>query len=586
MNLQQAKQGQLGVQRVPGYNLVDEPWLTVRPVGGGPPVKLGIAEVLARAHQFEGLVVEFPTQLPALLRQVLLPVVADATGAPRSLREKGERLTQEGGFTKDELDEKLLPYLGEHHASFDLFDPTAPFGQVAGLRTAKNETKGAAALVATAASGNNVPLFASRTDADPLDLTAAQAAHWLLHVHCWDTAAIKTGAVDDPQVKAGKTTGNPTGPLGQLGVIVPTGRTLYETLLLNLPVTPPDNLGVPQWKRGPHGPGWKPRAAEGLLDLWTWQARRIRLIPHRDEAGQPRVDRVVISAGDRLVPMSELEPHTAWTFTAPTKKSTSALPERRPRRHTQGKAAWRGLEALLAPSRQSTDGFETSILLDQISALQEDDQLPADYPLQVETFGMVYGTQSAVVEDVIHDAIPLPLLALHQDSGFHQLLLEVAEQAERLAQAVNNLSADLRRAAGADPIPWDKGQRPGELLLHALDPLVRRLLAGVRDAGTNEEVLDQGRLAWEQVAHRQAWDMADVLLLAAPASAFGGRTLDQPGKAGKTQTYRLGTAGANFRRQVSEILPRHTDAVRQAAAARAAETGPALDPAPGADFDY
>ncbi|MEV7028417.1 type I-E CRISPR-associated protein Cse1/CasA, partial [Kitasatospora sp. NPDC093558] len=383
------------------------------------------------------LVVEFSTQLPAVLRQVLLPVVADATGLPQDLSEQGERLAQTGGFTEDER-ERLFVYLDSHRAQFDLFDSVAPFGQVAGLRTAKDETKGSAALVATAASGNNVPLFASRTDADPLDLTPAQAAHWLLHAHCWDTAAIKTGVVGDPEVKAGKTTGNPTGPLGQLGVIVPTGRTLYETLLLNLPITPPGRFGSPQWKRGPHGPGWTSRAAEGLLDLWTWQARRIRLIPHQDESGGLKVARVVIGAGDRLSPMPELEPHTAWTFTVPAKKSASALPERRPRRHTQGKAAWRGLEALLAPTRQSTDGFETSILLDQISALREDGQLPADYPLQVETFGVVYGTQSSVVEDVIHDAIPLPLLALHQDSEVRRLLLDVAEQAEQLAKAVNN----------------------------------------------------------------------------------------------------------------------------------------------------
>ncbi|MER6300954.1 type I-E CRISPR-associated protein Cse1/CasA [Kitasatospora sp. NPDC001539] len=572
---------------MPGYNLVDEPWLTVRPVSGGPPVNLGIAEVLARAHELEGLVVELPTQLPAVLRQVLLSVVAHATGAPRSIREKGERLARKGGFTKDELGD-IQAYLDEHRGKFDLFDPEVPFGQVAGLRTAKDETKGSAALVATAASGNNVPLFANRTDADPLDLTPAQAAHWLLHAHCWDTAAIKTGVVGDPEVKAGKTTGNPTGPLGQLGVIVPTGRTLYETFMLNLPLTPPDSLGVPQWLQGPHKPAWKPREAKGLLDLWTWQARRIRLIPHQDENGQLKVARVVISAGDRLTPMPEKEPHTAWTFTAPAKKSASSLPERRPRRHTQGKAAWRGLDALLAANRQGPEGsFETSVLLDEISALREIGRLEGNYPLQVETFGMVYGTQSSVVEDVIHDTIPLPLLALQQDSEAHQLLLDVAEQAERLAQAVNNLSADLRRAAGTDPIPWDKGQRPGELLLHTLDPQVRRLLAGVRDART-DEVLDQGRLAWEHVAARHAWDAANALLLAAPATTFGGRTLDQGGKTGKAHTYRLGTAGANFRRQVDEILPRRADALRQAAAARAAETGPAIDSEsdPGADFDH
>ncbi|MFJ6618847.1 type I-E CRISPR-associated protein Cse1/CasA [Kitasatospora sp. NPDC091335] len=572
---------------MPGYNLVEEPWLAGRPVGGGPPVALGIAEALARAHALEGLVVGFSTQLPAVLRQVLLPVVAHATGAPRTLRGKGDRLAQKDGFTEDELN-RLREYLDEHRAKFDLFDPAAPFAQVAGLRTAKDESKGSAALVATAASGNNVPLFASRTEADPLDLTPAQAAHWLVHTHCWDTAGIKTGVVGDPEVKAGKTTGNQTGPLGQLGVIVPTGRTLYETLLLNLPVTPAGVLGTPQWLQGPHSPAWKSRPAEGLLDLWTWQARRIRLVPHQGDDGRLKVARVVISAGDRLTPLPAQEPHTAWMFTAPAKKSASALPERRPRRHTQGKAAWRGLDALLTPARQGPDGvFETSVLLDEASALRVLGKLDADYPLQVKTFGMVYGTQSSVVEDVIHDAIPLPLLALHQDSEAHELLLDVAEQAEQLAKAVNNLSADLRRAAGTDPIPWDRGQRPGDLLLHTLDPLVRRLLAGVRDAGTDDDVLDRGRLAWEEVAHRLARDAANELLLAAPATTFQGRTVSPPGKSGKPLTYKLGTAGADFRRQVDEILPRYADARREAAAAREAETGPALepDPDPGADFD-
>ncbi|MFF0389985.1 type I-E CRISPR-associated protein Cse1/CasA [Kitasatospora sp. NPDC004615] len=594
MNQQQAEQGQLGEQCVPGYNLVDEPWLTARPVGGGPPVKLGIADVLARAHELEGLVVEFSTQLPAVLRQVLLPVVAHATGVPRTLREKGDRLVQKDGFTKDEL-ERIQAYFDDHRVRFDLFDPIAPFAQVAGLRTAKDETKGSAALVATAASGNNVPLFANRTDADPLDLAPAQAAHWLVHAHCWDTAAIKTGVVGDDQVKAGKTTGNPTGPLGQLGVIIPAGGTLYETLLLNLPVTAPSVVGVPQWTRGPHGPAWKVRAAEGLLDLWTWQARRIRLVPHQDQDGRLKVARVVISAGDRLTPLTGQEPHTAWTFTGPAKKSTAVVPERKPRRHTPGKAAWRGLDALLAPTRQNTEGlFETSILLDEVSALREIGTLDADYPLRVETFGVVYGTQSSVIEDVIHDSIPLPVLALSQDSEAHQLLLDAAEQAERLAHAVNNLSADLRRAAGTDPIPWDKGQRPGEVLLHGLDPLVRRLIAGVRAAGTGEDVLDQGRLAWEQAAHRQVWDVASTLLLAAPAGTFDGRTLEQGGRAGRTQTYKLGAAFANFLRQVNEILPRHANSALQAAAGRAAGTGLTpgtglaadFDPATGADYDH
>ncbi|GLW58648.1 type I-E CRISPR-associated protein Cse1/CasA [Kitasatospora phosalacinea] len=569
---------------MPEYNLVDEPWLALRPLDGGPPVHLGITETLTRADEFDGLSVDFATQLPAVLRQVLLPVVVAALGAPATAAVQGERLAR-GGFSAEEK-ERLLAYLAEHRARFELFDEVAPFAQVAGLRTAKDETKGAAALVATAASGNNVPLFASRSDADPLDLTPAQAAHWLLHTHCWDTAAIKTGVVGDDQAKAGKTTGNPTGPLGQLGVIVPMGRTLYETLQLNIPVTAAANLGKPQWERPPGTPAWEQRPVEGLLDLWTWQARRVRLCPEQDDAGWTKVTRVVISAGDRLAATPEWEPHTAWAFTPSAKKTPNRAPERRPRRHAQGKAAWRGLEALLAPVRQNDGGvFETSVLLDRIGALQEDGRLAADYPLRIETFGMVYGTQSAVVEDVVHDTIPLPLLALHQDSATRLFLLDVAEQAEQLARALNNLSADLRRAAGADPIPWDKGQRPGELLLHVLDGLVRRVLAGARAAGGDEDLLERGRFAWEEAAAWRTWEHADALLAAAPATTFAGRTVTQAGKQGKAHAFSLGTAADSFNREVARILPRHAHTARTAVRDRSGAPEDTAKPLSGAHVD-
>ncbi|GAA2154723.1 type I-E CRISPR-associated protein Cse1/CasA [Kitasatospora kazusensis] len=553
---------------MPEYNLVDEAWLTLRPVGAGPPRGVGLAEALLDAHAFEGVVVEFSTQLPAVMRQVLLPVFGDALGVPSGRAEWAERFSR--GRLSDGEAERLRRYLDEHRDRFDLFSEVAPFGQAAGLRTAKDETKGSAALVATAASGNNVPLFASRTDADPLELTPAQAVHWLLHTLCWDTAAIKTGAAGDPQVKAGKTTGNPTGPLGQLGVVMPVGRTLYETLLLNLPWTPASQVGEPQWKRPPAGPGWEPRYAEGLLDLWTWQGRRIRLIPQAG-AGGPKVTRVVVCAGDRLEAIPASEPHTTWNLGQPAKKAggaKSAVGERRPRRHTPGKAAWRGLEALLAPARESNGKFETSALLEQFNALLEAGTLEETYPLQVQTFGIVYGTQSSVVEDVLHDAVPLPLPALRDGGEVHDLLLEVADQAEKLAWTVNNLSADLRRAVGADPVPWDKGQRPGELLLHVLDPLVRRLLAGVQRAGSDEAVLARGRLAWEQVAWQAARSVAEPLFDAAPADAFRGREVQQAGKGTRTSVYSLGAAESNFRRQLAFILPRQADVLRAAAAAR------------------
>ncbi|ASO22339.1 CRISPR system Cascade subunit CasA [Actinoalloteichus hoggarensis] len=550
-------------------NLADDPWLAASR-DGAKPADHSLRDLLVRSHEFTDLLVDFPTQKPAILRQVLLPVVLHALGRPADTDEWATWF--ERGMFTDDQQATISDYLDQRRHLFGLFDERSPFAQVAGLTALSGETKGAALLVCTAATGNNVPLFSPRSDGDPLPLTPAQAARWLLHAHCWDTAAIKTGAVGDPKAKAGKTTGNPTGPLGQLGVVMPRGRTLFDTLLLNLPGTgalvPSDR---PQWdRRAPEGPveqtrstalpAWQERTAAGLLELWTWQSRRIRLIPEDTEDGV-RVTRVIVAAGDRLATTPDFEPHTAWTLEVPGKKTKTAtgssrpVPPRRPRRHQAGKAVWRGLDALLTLAREEraatgdkAPGYATSLLLDDLAARREDEALPADYPVDVETTGVVYGNQSAIVEDALSDAIPLPLAALREDSAAHAAVLIVVEQAEDLARALNNLSADLRRALGGEPIPWDRSQRPGDVVLHALDDLVRRLLAGLRAAGEDEELVRRGRKAWEQKALRAVWAVADRLFAGMPGAAFLGREEGE-------STYRIATAEAAFRRRLGRILP-------------------------------
>ncbi|NKZ09090.1 type I-E CRISPR-associated protein Cse1/CasA [Actinomadura latina] len=337
-------------------------------------------------------------------------------------------------------------------------------------------------------------------------------------------------------------------------MVVPIGRTLYETLLLNIPIGVQGRLGSPQWKRS-IGPAWESRTAQGLLELWTWQSRRIRLIPEQTLDGV-RVTSVIVAAGDRLSMTPDWEPHTAWRADKPAKKTAkSAKPvPQRPLRHTPGKAVWRGMNALLAVEAEETAAFRTSELLDQIRGLEADELIDDQYPLRAETFGMVYGNQSAIVEDVLHDLTPLPVAALRTDTGVHTAVLEATEQAEQLAQAVNHLSADLRRAGGLDPIPWDKGQRPGERLLYLLDPVVRRLLRGLQNV-QDLETVDRGVLAWEQQARRLALQVADSVHATVSESVFAGRQTRKPD--GTTAAaYPLGIAVHEFQRRLNHILPR------------------------------
>lgn len=215
------------------FNLIDEPWIPVLRAGRRELVSLRTA--LLESHRISALAPGFPPQSPALLRQTLLPIVLDAGIVPTGEDEWA------AWFAAAQFDAgqrgQIGAYLDLHHNRFDLFDEQHPFGQTPALAAANGETKSVGQLIAPIAMGNNVPLLSAYTEADDLALSPAEAAVWMLHAQCWDTAGIKTGAIGDGQVKAGKTTGNRTGPLGGLGVVVPTGSTLHATILLNLPIT-------------------------------------------------------------------------------------------------------------------------------------------------------------------------------------------------------------------------------------------------------------------------------------------------------------------------------------------------------------
>lgn len=539
------------------FDLIHRPWIPV--TAGGGRVEVSLMDALTRAHEIDWLDVDDPLQLVAVFRQVLLPVVLDATRLPTSGAD-WRRRWDAGALNGSRLTE----YLDRWADRFDLFHPVAPFAQVAGLRTGKDETKPVSVLLPAMATGNNVPLFSSRTEADPPALPPARAVLALLSAHCWDTAAIKSGADKDPAAKAGKTTGNPTGPLGQLGIVIPLGRTLAETILLNTPIVAQGlrDEDRPQWCAQPATAAWRPPAGSGvpavapsgLLDLLTWQARRIRLIPDTPADGGDNgtvVRRVVLAAGDRLATPTNVEPHTLWRQDPAPRAGQPAV---RPVRHQPGRAAWRGLPGLLATGGPSAAGVSSSLLLHQIAGLRTDADFPPDQWLQVLTAGVAYGNQSAVVEDVMSDLLPLPVAALTSDTPVRQLLEDIADEAERLRVAANRLGDDLRIASGGEKMPWNAGQRLGDVLIHQLTPLVRRLLAGLqREPGRVEDAED----AWRRSARRVAVDAALPALNAAPPEAFLGREITNPRKPnGPPIHYRLATAERRYRNAVADILAR------------------------------
>ncbi|HEX7658722.1 MAG TPA: type I-E CRISPR-associated protein Cse1/CasA, partial [Pseudonocardiaceae bacterium] len=143
------------------FDLVDRPWVPVVSSSQGR-LDVSLRDALLRADEFDGLSVDFPTQAPAILRQVLLPVLLHALDAPRK-DAAWSALFNAGRLIGEDRD-RVAAYLDRWRPRFDLFDEERPFAQVAGLKTAKGDTKPAVSLITTAATGNTVPLHWTYTE--------------------------------------------------------------------------------------------------------------------------------------------------------------------------------------------------------------------------------------------------------------------------------------------------------------------------------------------------------------------------------------------------------------------------------------
>jgi CRISPR system Cascade subunit CasA len=460
------------------------------------------------------------------MTRVLIPLMIDIFGLPANLDQWGKRW-REGLFEAGPID----VYFAEHGKRFDLFHPETPFDQTPGLVAASGETKPTTVLLVTAPSGNNVPLWLPQTDAQAPRLDPLRAFTALETVQAYDTAAIKSAAKGDPAARSGKTTGNPVATLGGLGLVMPLGSSLFETLLLNLPTRkdlplPTDGVNdSPHWRRPPTGPAWRAEATPaGVLDLLTWQSRRVLLIAEPNTDGEPTVHGAVLAAGDRMKSLPAWDYRTQWRKRSQPRAGQDA---HYAVRHQPGRSGWHGLTALLAVNVNTAadEGVRTSHLLAQVGTALEYGLLPADYPLNLLLVGLEYGTQSAVVESVFVDDLPLPIRSLLPDDDLHDALIDVSQQAEALRKTLNNLEYNLRRAAGWSLPPGARagihqGNGPGDSLMLRLDGPVRQLLLELQ---SQPQGLRQALAQWETTAWSMTFTAAEILLNSASPEAFRGR---------------------------------------------------------------
>lgn len=528
------------------FNLVEEPWIPVTFLDGSAS-ELSLREVFREATRIHTISSELATMDGALLRLLL----AITYSAYREFYKDGsvevfEFEDWEGAWEEPEvLSEKVEKYLDRMIDRFWLFDPEAPFMQIADLETKSGSTDSIAKIIAEIPDGE--PFMVMRSGEGTESTSIAEAARWLVHCHAYDTSGIKSGALGDPRVKGGKGYPIGTGWCGQLGLIWVEAENLHQTILRNL--VPVDLFGELQleypdpgadrapWERTPdtsrqRGPeGADEAPINGVVELLTWQSRRIKLFRDDDE-----VRSVLLAQGDKILPQAKqrLETMSTWRYSTPQSKKFKT-DVYMPRMHDPSVALWRGLESvLIGTSPRLTGGIRGDVPAYLPSAVIKWNEFLAlegfvglDEIVPVRGVGFEYGAQSSSYAELFNDRVLMPGNLLSKDS-VRRLVVETLAATEEVVSAISYFAANVLRAATVS-ISKDQASnartRERHVTYFILDELFRDWLVSIGD-----DEMD-ARRQWGRQLRALARTREDEISRSVSTSAYLGNENMSLGKA-------------------------------------------------------
>lgn len=537
------------------FNLLDEKWIRViRPDAVTEEVSL--TDALIHAHEYADLAGELPTQDVAVLR-LLLAVLhtvfsrVDCQGreAPFTMAQDALKRWKELWQLRHFPEEPLRAYLTTWHERFWLFHPDRPFYQVneAAVGTPSKAYKLNGEI---SQSNHKERLFSMRSGTHKEQLTYAEAARWLLNVNGFDDTSAKTSEKNVPSISIGW--------LGKLGLIVAEGKTLFETLMLNLVLLPRGKLyrekEQPYWEQDIPRTAQRveipiPHNAAGLLTL---QSRHILLQRNED-----MVTGYTLQGGDFFPEENALQEHmTAWISVTDKKKNFLYY---RPRRHDSTRQMWRDFGAIFAIQQDKVNrkpGIVDWVILlqGQLNARAGAAILDKTEMINFRIAGIEYDDKRSSVTQVFSDHLTFhtELLTEAGIEGYKKAVEEIG-QMEKAATCIGWLSEDLNRAAGGrgrvqvDSVKarfFELVDVPFRMWLSALDP----------ERGA--EALTRQQVEWQERARRLALQLGREMVDQAGTAAFVGRTVrSEHDKTVTGETYSAPKAYNRFRSRLNKLYP-------------------------------
>lgn len=319
----------------PTYDLWTESWIPCAQPGAAAPRLVSMKTALTEAHNLPDIAVQSPPVAAALYR-LLLAVLYRSLRGPRDIKE-WQSWWRAGRFDAARLEK----YRGGVAGRFNLFHPVFPFMQTGNL-PAQIRPRSVLTLAHQHTDfGANAQMFGGRIGPD----SSVSPGHAALLVVAHQPFALGGLISRLP----GESPSAPGGPLAKAAVIVAKGRTLFETLLLNMVPYEGGEEDRPAWERG--GTGIGERQPDGMVDYLTWQSRRICLLPPEFADGRVSVHHVQIAGGWYPPPalvQQRWEPMVAFRAIKKDKKDVWF-----PVGISEERALWRDLTPLLVTATQN-----------------------------------------------------------------------------------------------------------------------------------------------------------------------------------------------------------------------------------------
>ena len=542
----------------PGFNLCNEPWIPVLYVSGQTQ-EVSLKQLFDESNSIRKIHSGDATTDVAILGvavAIFFRAVLENTEEYGELYREPKKWIQNISSGGSEQLYFVQDYLKKYQDRFNLFDAERPFMQVADLHTSKGEVKPVSRLVLDSES----EYFSMRAEQALTSLSYAEAARYLVTVQAYDYSGIKSGAVGDPRVKGGRGYPIGVGWYGTTGKIIIHGENLIETLLycidyeqlLNVekvkgkshrialqdkPVWErelPDTAAPRAYKGGdPTKYKDEPAPAAGMCEILTWQSRRVRLFPENG-----RVTGVLVSNGDKWLDRNTYtDPLTAYRFSK--NQSTQTHYIWMPQTHSAERTLWRGADALLTRLSSQEKQNKPATVIRQISSGK---YFSPDTKTKIQLVGMVYGTQSSIVEETIDESVTLELgILTEQGAEISAMVRDNIQLTMDAAIALGQYTGNLLRAAGKE---YEFRPSVTESILHRMEDEFRSWLA---DLSVSDDVSAQAA-KWQSKVRRIVENEADQLAVSAGPKAAIGTIYDE-------QLYNTAKARRQFGGRLYKLLP-------------------------------